>query len=984
MPEPSPRRAGLPRWIRALGLTVAALVLLYLGGAFILSRFLDPEALATWLEPRLEKMVNRDVQVARVEVRFLPLGVRMLDMVVSDPTGLAPELARLQSLELRIDLLPLLHREVRVSRLVMEGLAADLRINDEGTSNFGDLSTDHPGTAEGAEPESEPGQRPFSLNLRSVRLSDSRVRYTDDRNSLTSDLESLRLRATVQRDTAGSWLFIGGSDGRLTAAKGSAATLLDDIPVGLTFDMGAGPQFESLRIRTGEASLDRLALTVTGTLENLKDPVRTVALELKGDGLSLASLFAALPDTVRERFPVEGEGDLAADLRVAGRLGPGTLPEVLGQLRLARGRLTWNGKALADALTADLTLNPEQTVQTRAQATVLGGTFSLDGDVSLADSRRMDLTLTADPDLSRIGSVVELPEGTTTVGRLDMEVRIAGPVGDLAGLRFDGEIRPSGLKLTSPSLGLPVEVGEGRIRLAGTGATFEDLPVSVGTDLLSVSAEIPDLLAFVASDVTPELRGSVRGARLDLTRLSSRPLADTTLTYGKVAFAKVGGRRVDGQSPEAAAQEMGLFRPDSLPFAGRMEVALDTVVDRQGRMTDVRAVLDFGPDFLRVQEASFQRYGGTIRSSGNLSLENDPAAPFSFSLQVSDLSAPAFLSETTPLGRFVKGRLNLQLDLVGTLDGVLLPDRPALVGSGSFTLLGGGLATVPLTQRLADFLGVDALREPTIRDWGASFVLENGRVRLDEATIQGAPGDPTVGGTVGLDGALDLRSVFDFPTDRLNTAALERLGIAGQIAANVAQRPEVVEAVLHIGGSLLDPTIQADPAAMARTLGQAVKEEVRGEAQAQIDSQRVEAERIIEAQKAEAQRKIDQQKEQLQQRATGFLRGLIQRRDTARGDTMRPDTLRPDTIHPDTTRPDTTRPDTVRPDTTRPDTTRPDTVRPDTIHPDTTRPDTTRPGTVRPDFTRPETTRRRLPSSPGGLPARGPWPGPRRESSGWR
>jgi hypothetical protein len=396
---------------------------------------------------------------------------------------------------------------------------------------------------------------------------------------------------------------------------------------------------------------------------------------------------------------------------------------------------------------------------------------------------------------------------------------------------------------------------------------------------------------------------------------------------------------------------------------------LDTVIDRQGRMEGLRAQVEFGPEFIQVTDVAFRRFGGEIRTAGNLSLGSGPAQPFSLNLQVLDLDAGAFLSQTTPLGRFARGRITITLDLVGTLDNLLLPDRPALVGSGSFSLTGGGLTSVPVTRALADFLGMESLREPSIRDWSTSFVFENGRVRLAETTVQGAPGTPRIGGAVGLDGGLDLHSIFAIPSERLSAAALDRLGVAGEFAAKVLSRPEVVQAVLRVGGSVLDPTIEADPRAAALSLGAAVEAEVKSEVQEQIDAQRVEAERVLQEQQAEAQRRIEEQKQQLKSRATGFLRNLGGRRDTTTVP-LPPDTIRPDTVRPDTIRPDTIRPDTVRPDTIRPDTIRPDTVRPDTIRPDTIRPDTVRPDTIRPDTTRPGT----FPSSAGDSGPLGPAP----------
>jgi hypothetical protein len=656
---------------------------------------------------------------------------------------------------------------------------------------------------------------------------------------------------------------------------------------------------------------------------------------------------------------------MALDLTVDGEVGAGSVPEVQGRIGLSQGQLTLNGVSVGEDLAANLDLRPDRSVGTRVEGSVLGGPLSVDGTLFLAERRQtagpggpaagrvretpsFDLTLRATPDLERLETVLDLPEGVTVHGSLPSEVRAMGPLGRLPDMRFSGNVRADSVQATHPSLGVPVGIPSGTVVLSGLSAALDQLPIRLGEDQITVSGRIDDILAFSSPEETPRFEGSLRGARLDLRRLSSRPLPDTSLTYGKVAFAKVGGRRVGDRSVQDAAEVLGLTRPDSLPLAGTLDLQVDTVLDRKGRMEDVQARIDFGPDFVRVLDAAFHRYGGEIRTSADVTLSPEADAPFSLSLQIQELDAAAFLSETTPLGRFIRGRLSMELDLVGTLDGFLLPERPALVGSGGFSLTGGGLATGPLTRRVSDFLGIEALREPSIQDWAGSFVLDQGRVLLADATLQGTPGDPTVGGSVGLDGALDLRSAFELPWDRLDTSALDRLGIAGQIAGNVVQRPDVVQAILGIGGSVLDPTVQADPASAARTLGQAVQEEVRREAQQQI-----------QAGEAQVRQRIEEQKETLRSRATGFLQGLMQRRDTLQApplpdtvvtpDTTRPDTVPSDTVTMDTVPPDTIRPDTLRSDTLRPDTLRPDTLRQDTLTSDTVRADTIRPDTIRPD-----------------------------------
>jgi len=916
MPSPSPLPPSQSlRWIRRLVVAVAALAVLYLGAALVLSRFLDPEELAGWLEPRLEDALSRDVEVGRVEVGFLPLGVRLQELTLADPTGLAPELARVQSLDLRVAILPLLRREIRVSRLTVEGFRADLRLSEDGRSNFGDLSTrpldetglgvpemeeeppsreDTPGPSEG----STGGRQPFTLDLRGLRLADGQIRFSDARTALEVKVAELRLRATARRDPEGGWFLVGSTSGGVTLQRGEASPLLEEVPLELAFDVETDGRFERLKIRTGELRLGRIALALTGEADHLLDPVRSLSLVLTGADLPLPDLMAVLPDSVRERIPFKADGSLAASLRVEGEAGPGHTPTVTGEVGLTQGQITLEGNRIAEGLTAHFDLSPDPSIQVRIQATVLGGPFSLEGTATLEGEPGLDMVLRATSDLGRLGSVVDLAEGVTAQGEVRSEFRIAGSLGDLSDLRFLGSVLVTDLRATHPALGVPVGIPQGKVELNGIRVILRELPIELGEDRLVLSGGLTDPLAFLSPGKTPRFEGALRGPRLDLPKLRALPLPDSSLTYGKVAFAKVGGRPVGGRAIQDAAKELGLSRPASLAMAGRLEVSLDTVIDHQGKMENLRARIDFGPSFLQIAEATFRRYGGEVTTSADLTLAPEESTPFSFSLQVRNLDAGEFLAETTPLGRFLRGTISVDLDLIGTLDGFLLPDRPALIGSGSFSLTDGGLAAAPLTLSLSEFLGMESLREPSIQDWASSFVLEEGRIRLAESTIQGAPGSPIVGGSVGLDGELDLRSVFDLPTERLNTSALERLGFAGEIAANLAQRSDVVQGILRIGGSVFDPFVEADPAAAARTVGQAVEEEVRAEVQERVD-----------AQKIEAQRRIQEQKEELQNRAAGFLRSLVQPRETA--DTVRTDSLQPDTLRPDTVPPDTMRPDTL-------------------------------------------------------------------------
>ena len=884
------------RWGRRFLILAGVLLLGFLGAAFALSRFLDPERLAGWLEPRLETAVNRDVEIERLSVGFLPPGVRLSGLTVADPTGLAPELARVSSLDFRVRLLPLLSRRVEVREIVLDGLRADLRVGPDGLSNFGDLSPE----SEEDETAVEAGSPPFALELQGMRLTSGGLSYRNEATGQAIALEALEGESSLRREPAGDWFVDGRFGGSLSvegvadgAAGGPASEdpspeaggWLRDLPVELTLAMEVPDDAGALRIREGTLSVEELALALTGEVRNLKEPVRELELAVQASRVPLGRVLSLVPDTVMDPDEVEADGTLSADLAVRGAVGPEATPNVTGVVSVDGGTVRFRGRTLSNDLDLRLTLTEEGTVQPQGRGELLGGDFELAGTVMTEPPRSLEIRIGAAPDLGRIDPAF-LPPGVELAGTTPLDLRIAGELENPRGLGAWGSLGLRQLRATHPALGVPVSVATADLAMEGRSVRIPATGILLGEDRLTVEGILTGLLD--TGGAVPDFRGSARGPRLSLEELKVEPTPDTALTYGQLAFARVGGRQVRGQSADAVARDLGLARPATLPLAGEVEVAIDTVLDRKGRMEDVRATVRFGPEFAQVSDARFRRYGGAIRASANLALGEEATEPFSLVLSAQGVEAGAFLSETTPLGQAVTGRLNLDLDLTGDLHRLLLPTREALQGTGSFSLTGGGIQS-PVTDALASYLGMDELRSMRFRDWSTSFVLQDGRLLVDESLLDGAPGSPRVGGGIGLDGGLDITSVFDLPRADVAASALADLGVPGA--------SDLVRAVIRIGGQVGRPSLQADPTATVTQVTDAVEAQAREE----IDAV------------------IEEQKSQLEDRANRFLRGLLggggAGRDSLPRDSIRPDTLRPDTLRPDTLRPDTLRRDTLPPDT---------------------------------------------------------------------
>ncbi len=861
--DASATKAVRARWIRRGAFAAGALVVAYFGVGLIVGWLLDPETVAAWVEPRLEAAVNRDVELGGVVVRILPVRLRFEDVTVADPTGLAPSLAEAEAVDLSIRLLPLLRRVVSVDRVRVRGARVDLRVGPSGESNFGDFAAE-------SDREDAGASGPVQLAIGRLSLTDAAFHYESRRDSVTIDATELSGDASVSPDADGGWLLDGQISGGLLRG---VATDPDGSPVraDVAFTVRVAEELDAVDIRAADLEVEGLRAEVVGQVTNLSGAPRGLDLRVTASELPIESLATLRGDpTGAARWTFTGEA--SADLEVRGRWGEDVRPLVSGTVTLVDAGVSdstgaplitrANGPVLVDTLRR---LSPD------VRASIPGGSVQVGGVWEAVPAGVYDLTVQATVDLADWHAARPVPTVSEMGGQIEVDTRVGGPVDRPADFRTSGQAVLTDLHLAPERMGQPLTVPSGRVTLAGTAAEWRDTRVLLGGDPFVVAGEIRSFDGLWSEDVYPEVQARLSGGRLRLADLRREPPADTSLTYGRVAFARLGDRDVGGRTPEAAADVMGLIRPDSVPLVGTVRVELDTLIDRRGRSENVRAVVRFNPRQVQVEDLRLERYGGTLASRMSLSLGSDSLQPFSLTLSAADVDAGQFLGSVTPLSETVRGTVSLALDLAGGLDGVLLPGTRTIVGTGSFALTDGSLANTAITERIAGFLEWDALASPSIEGWRTDFLVDDGAFLLENAPLVGAPGEPVVGGRVGLDGLVDLLAAFDLPADRVGSSVLRRLGLPESAVSQLEGQGGLIQALLHVDGPVSDPDVAADPdASGASALAETLEEEA----------------------KERAQSRVEEQRSRLEERATGFLRGLLDRPepDSVSGDTIVTDT----------------------------------------------------------------------------------------------
>lgn len=818
------------RWPRRLGLiaggVVAAVLVAFLALIVILRAIVDPASLADRVEPHISSALNRRVAIGSADVAVFPRPeIRLLRLRVenlADFEGLP--LATVDELRLRPRLLPLLKRRVEIDRVRVVGPRVLLQVDEQGKSNFGDFVP-----ASDEDPESP--DTPISLEIRGIELTEGRVAYRDAISGRSLQADGLRLEGSVTRDGGGHLALDleSGVDSLRFAYPPAWPKGLRGLQVQAAIDAVSGPEMGWIEIKSGTATINGLTVEVSGRADSLRSSRRLLDLAVRGDEVDLSSLVSALPDSVRSTVPVELWGDLGVDLTIWGAFGPGELPVADGIVTVRGGGMRRDADGpLLESLDADVRLSDGKAEFTGVRARLPGGNLSGSGVLALDSTLAFTARLDGQAEAAELAAALSRPDPdriSASRGVVRWDVTAEGAVDRPSATRLSGELDLEGLEITGGRLVRPVEIPSGSARLEGTRARWDGVTVIAAGDRLRTSGSVSDLLGPLAPRPrAPAVDASVGGSKLDLDALLGP--GRNEIGYGRIAWARLADRPLEGRPPEDWASERELRRPAPLPVTGRVAFSLDSVIRLPYRLSGVEGLLLLERDRVDLTETRFAAYGGTGSASGALRLGDVESEPFGLDLSLEGVRAEQYLAQNSPLGTLISGSLTMDLSLQGGLDSLALPIRQALNGVGRFEIRNGRIASNALTDGLIRFLRLDGVRDLGFTSWSSPLLIQEGLIVLDGSDFSGSELVAELQGALGFGGSMDLGALVR-PDSTLARAAASAAGAAGEVIERYMGAGGALELALRLTGQASDPRIDLDPEAMQQSSRDVLEEAAR-------------------------------------------------------------------------------------------------------------------------------------------------------------
>ncbi|HXZ78307.1 MAG TPA: AsmA family protein [Terriglobales bacterium] len=220
--------------MRKIGIAIIVVLLVIVGAALIFAATFDVNKYRGTIQTQLQKRLGRPVTLGDMHLTLFPPRFRVQNLTIADdPHFSSGPFVKAKELDVSVQLLPLLHKQVEINSLDLERPSFSLIKNQAGVWNFASLG--HAQTTQ--KPAASPEQQ-FSLGELVIR--DAQVSILDQAKSRTPSLYdhiqvTLKNFAPNQPFTIDAAAHMAGAGGQEVRLQGKGGPLGQQDPVQIPF-----------------------------------------------------------------------------------------------------------------------------------------------------------------------------------------------------------------------------------------------------------------------------------------------------------------------------------------------------------------------------------------------------------------------------------------------------------------------------------------------------------------------------------------------------------------------------------------------------------------------------------------------------------------------------------------------------------------------------------------------------------------------------
>jgi uncharacterized protein involved in outer membrane biogenesis len=805
----------------AAGITLGVLAVLGVG----LKIFFPAEKIKEMAVARASAQLGRDVSVGEVAVSLRGgLGVKMQDCTVANPAGwTGPAFLEASSLDLKLKIRPLLRKEIRVSRLVLDEPRVNLVKRADGTDNFtfaaAAPSAAAPSTAEDAGAGAETG-----ISFDRLEINRGQLTYGDAIAATGLRLAGLNLTASLNDPGPGQFQSLGYLTVDSLQVEGAAPVPV--LAAALDYDLSVDTRASRVDFRKAEMEIDGLPLAFTGNL-NYPDSTLTATGQLTAAAVALDDLLGYLtPEQMQKLEGLDLQGQLAVKADLDFDRDRPVPVAYTGQA------VVTDFKAVKQGLDGDLSV-PRAVADfepDRLQLDIPAGQVSgqdVKAQLSVRDfaDPRFEGTAEGRMDLSILQPYLPPERQGTLAGVCDFFVKFSGAAALPDQMEYSGTFRTANLSYREPELPDNLEQMTAAISFDPRTIVIESCDARFASGRFQLTGKMTDPFPYF---LPPEMSGGRTMKTPRLTFDLKSPRLDVDRMFPAAAPAAEGAPGVTASKAATRSAVVDSSLPD-IEIAGVFRA--DTLIYSQVPFTAVTGKVKMADRVLTCYDVTGEVYRGAVQGAVVVDLNNLNAPAFAGDYQASKIEVDNFVTRFAGMAGIVFGSCDMQgsFKAAGRDPADI---RNSLTLDSSANITSGRVVTAGFVQSslgsLASNLGQKLDKEQALKDLVTHIKVDAGRVGLDQLTTRlGTLGDFTLNGFYGFDGKLDYTGML-----RLSEAQTAKLfsssGALGGLASLLGdKKPARVDLPVFVNGTREKPNMGIDFVPLTNQLQASVADEAK-------------------------------------------------------------------------------------------------------------------------------------------------------------
>lgn len=786
------------------------------------------------IENKVKEIINKEVNatvswdaLSLSLIRNFPnLGIGLDGMTIINKTPFEGDtLLYVKRFSLAVDVISAIKGDaIEVKSILINQPSINLKVDADSIANW-DIAPESDEVE--VEEDMDEETSDFTIQLRSIKIQDGKLGYSDATMDLVTTLNGLNFAMKGDMTESYTTIEIQGVIAALNVNM-EGVQYLSKSTVDLTAKIGADLDNMKFTFEDNEILFNKIPLFFEGDFTML-DEGYDMDIRLASSATDFKTLLALVPDEfAADLAGLKTEGTLAIEATAKGiYVDTDHLPAFNLLFEVANGKVQYPDLPKSiDNIGINMVVNNPGGSMDNTVAEIK--TFHFELDQSPFDAHLKVVTPISNAtfkggmkgiiDLAAMMDAVEL-ENIELKGVLKADLMVDGDYNTLEAEKFEevkanGFLNLTGFEFRSPDLPNGIFIDAADMHFTPQFVELKSFICRLGESDFQLNGKLENYLSYVLKDAV--LKGK-------LTYFSKFINANELM-------ALRGDEEEEAVSDEAPIETVMI--PKNIDFV--MTTKIDKILFDKLEINNTQGTLVVKDGRVVMDKVNTHLLNGSVLMNGQYNTQ-DTLKPFmEFDLAVNSIdinqAANSFsmVDSLLPVAKLAKGKASMKLNFTSLIGEEFSPILNTLNGGGEFSSTNLTIEGSKVQDNLAALLKNDKYKVANVQDLLVYFTIQNGDVKVKPFDVN------VFGKSLNIEGSQNLDQTMDYRM-RMPVSRAELSSVAGLLGGSLPTSGGDVLVGIKITGSVDDPKLKLDMSDATKAIKEEVKSAVKEEIQKEAD-----------------------------------------------------------------------------------------------------------------------------------------------------